>query len=116
MVFTQRYKCTVDRDNTVSFYNVIMQLERAEWRPTLAGCKVIIHQHLDQILSRLVRHQSDQWPCGRRNADGKLCRGVNRSRLNTIDWAECEGCAGSGRVSGLRCERCEGVGWIDVRR
>jgi hypothetical protein len=50
------------------------------------------------------------------NADGKLCRGLNRSRLNTTDWAECDGCAGSGRVSGLRCERCDGVGWIDVRR
>ena len=48
MVFTQRFERTVDRDNTVSFYNLIMQLERAEWRPTLAGCKVIIHQHLDQ--------------------------------------------------------------------
>ncbi len=24
MVFTQRYERTVDRDNTVSFYNVIM--------------------------------------------------------------------------------------------
>jgi len=38
---------TVDQDNTVRFHNLIMQIERAEWRPTLAGCKVIIHQHLD---------------------------------------------------------------------
>jgi hypothetical protein len=29
MIFTQRHERTVDRDNTVSFYNVIMQLERA---------------------------------------------------------------------------------------
>ena len=48
MIFTQRYERTVDRDNTVSFHNLVMQIERAEWRPTLAGCKVIIHQHLDQ--------------------------------------------------------------------
>ena len=46
MVFTQRFERTVDRDNTVSFYNLIMQLERAEWRPTLAGCKVIIQSAL----------------------------------------------------------------------
>src|SRR6202522_383946 len=54
MIFTQRYERTVDRDNTVSFYNVIMQLERAEWRPTRAGCKVIIHQHLDQTLTLII--------------------------------------------------------------
>ena len=33
MIFTQRFERTVDRDNTVSFYNLIMQLKRAEWRP-----------------------------------------------------------------------------------
>jgi hypothetical protein len=33
MIFTQRYECTVDRDNTVSFNNLVMQLERADWRP-----------------------------------------------------------------------------------
>ena len=32
MVFTQRFKRTVDRDNTVGFDNLVMQLERAEWR------------------------------------------------------------------------------------
>ena len=58
MIFTQRYERTVDRDNTVSFYNVVMQLERAEWRPTLAGCKVIIHQHLDQTLNPHDRRTS----------------------------------------------------------
>ena len=54
MIFTQRFERTVDRDNTVSFYNLIMQLERAKWRPTLAGCKVIIHQHLDQTLTLMI--------------------------------------------------------------
>ena len=29
MVFTQRYERTVDRDNTVRFHNLVMQLERA---------------------------------------------------------------------------------------
>jgi hypothetical protein len=47
MVFTQRFERTVDQDNTVRFHNLVMQIERAEWRPTLAGCKAIIHQHLD---------------------------------------------------------------------
>ena len=50
-----------------------------------------------------------------RMVGSKRCRGVNGSRLNTDDWAECDQCAGDGRVTGSRCERCEGVGWIDVR-
>ena len=36
MVFTQRFERTVDQDNTVSFHNLVMQLERAQWRPTMA--------------------------------------------------------------------------------
>jgi hypothetical protein len=42
MVFTQRFERTVDQDNTVRFHNMVMQLERAHWRHTMAGCKAII--------------------------------------------------------------------------
>lgn len=54
MIFTQRYERTVDRENTVRFHNLVMQIERAEWRPTLAGCKVIIHQHMDTTLTLMI--------------------------------------------------------------
>src|ERR1700741_2866705 len=54
MIFTQRFERVVDRDNTVSFHNMVMQIERAEWRPTLAGCKVIIHQHMDTTLTLMT--------------------------------------------------------------
>lgn len=54
-------------------------------------------------------------PCGR-TVGGKRCRGVNGSRLNATDWAECDVCAGSGRISESRCHRCDGVGWLDVRK
>lgn len=50
MIFTQRFERTIDQDNTVHFHNLVMQIERAEWRPTLAGCKVSIHQQLDATL------------------------------------------------------------------
>jgi DnaJ-class molecular chaperone len=53
-------------------------------------------------------------PCGRM-VGGKRCRGVKRSRLNEADWAQCEACGGSGRVTGSKCETCDGVGWKDVR-
>ena len=54
IVFTQRFERTVDRANTVRFDNLFMQIERAKWRATLAGCKVIIHQHLDQTLALMI--------------------------------------------------------------
>jgi len=41
----------VNRDNTVSFRNLTLQIEPVRWRCTLAGCSVIVHQHLDGTLS-----------------------------------------------------------------
>ena len=54
MVLRNATSCTVDRDNTVRFNNLVMQLERAHWRHTLAGCKAIIHQHLDMTLTLMI--------------------------------------------------------------
>jgi hypothetical protein len=53
--------------------------------------------------------------CGRRDADGKSCRGVNGSMLNNNDWAVCGRCAGAGGDSDSACVRCGGAGWLDVR-
>jgi hypothetical protein len=41
----------VNRDNTVSFQNLSLQIERVRWRATLAGCQVVVHQHLNGTLS-----------------------------------------------------------------
>src|SRR6202043_1217467 len=57
MIFTQRYERTVDRGNTVRFNSLVLQLERAHWRHTLAGCKAIIHQHLDTPLPLMIAAQ-----------------------------------------------------------
>src|ERR1700689_4119913 len=51
MIFTQRYERSVNRDNTVSFQNLSLQIERVRWRATLAGCQVVVHQHLNGTLS-----------------------------------------------------------------
>ena len=50
-VFSLQYERTVNRDNTVSLQNLVLQIERVGWRGTLAGCNVIVHQHLDGTLS-----------------------------------------------------------------
>jgi transposase len=50
-VFSLQWERTVNRDNTVTWQNVTLQIERVSWRGTLAGCNVTVHQHLDGSLS-----------------------------------------------------------------
>jgi transposase len=51
LVFSLQHERIVARDNTVSFANKIWQLERCKLRATLAGCRVTIHEHLDETVS-----------------------------------------------------------------
>ena len=68
LVFSVQHERVVARDNTVSFANRVWQLERSKLRATLAGCRVTIHEHLDETISitfgpHLVgRYQSDGQP------------------------------------------------------
>ncbi|HZZ17687.1 MAG TPA: ISNCY family transposase [Candidatus Sulfotelmatobacter sp.] len=50
-IFSLQFERGVNRDNTVSFQNLSLQIERVNWRATLAGCQVVVHQHLDGTLS-----------------------------------------------------------------
>jgi hypothetical protein len=81
MVFTQRFERTVDRDNTVRFHNLIMQIERAEWRPTLAGCKAIIHQHLDTTLTLMIAGHR----VGHYSAEGKLLTPLTKKQIKAVE-------------------------------
>jgi len=51
LIFSLQLQRTVNKDNTVSFQNLTLQIEKVSWRGTLAGCTVIVHQHLDGTLS-----------------------------------------------------------------
>ena len=53
--------------------------------------------------------------CGRM-VRRKRCRGVNGSALNEDDWALCDECVGEGLSGNARCQRCDGAGWLFVRR
>src|SRR5437763_1018063 len=69
LVFALQFQRAVNRDNTVSFQNLTLQIERVNWRGTLAGCQVTVHQHLDGSISlthgphRLGRYtaQGEAW-------------------------------------------------------
>jgi hypothetical protein len=50
-VFCLQHERVVARDNTVSFARLSLQIERQRWRGTLAGCRVIVYEHLDGTLS-----------------------------------------------------------------
>jgi transposase len=51
LVFSLQFERTVNRDNTVQFQNLVLQIEKVNWRGTLAGCTATVHQHLDGTLS-----------------------------------------------------------------
>jgi hypothetical protein len=51
LIFALQFERTVNRDNTVSFQNLNLQIEAVRWRASLAGCSVIVHQHLDGTIS-----------------------------------------------------------------
>jgi hypothetical protein len=51
LIFSLQFERTVNRDNTVSFQKLSLQIERVHWRGTLAGCNVMVHQHLDGTIS-----------------------------------------------------------------
>ncbi len=51
LTFSLHFQRAVNQDNTVSFQNLTLQIERVRWRGTLAGCQVTVHQHLDGTLS-----------------------------------------------------------------
>src|SRR6266568_2950803 len=40
LIFSLQFERTVNRDNTVSFQNLSLQIEAARWRASLAGCTV----------------------------------------------------------------------------
>jgi hypothetical protein len=58
----------VNRDNTVSFQHLSLQIEPVRWRATLAGCTVRVHQHLDGTLT--VTHGPQR--LGRYSAEGTV--------------------------------------------
>ena len=64
-IFALQHERVVHRDNTVEIAHRVLQIERTPWRNTLAGCSVIVYEHLDGTLSvgygpHLVGHFSPE--------------------------------------------------------
>jgi len=50
-IFSLQSERTVNRDNTVRFNNLVLQIDRQSWRGSLSGCRVIVYQHFDGTIS-----------------------------------------------------------------
>jgi transposase len=46
-VFSIQTERTVNRDNTVKYDNMILQIDRQSWRRSMDGCRVTVYQHLN---------------------------------------------------------------------
>jgi len=68
LIFSLQFERAVNRDNTVSFQHLRLQIEAVRWRATLAGCTVRVHQHLDGSLT--ITHGPQR--LGRYSAEGNL--------------------------------------------
>ncbi len=68
LIFSLQFERAVNRDNTVSFQHLRLQIEAVRWRATLAGCTVRVHQHLDGSLT--ITHGPQR--LGRYSAEGEL--------------------------------------------
>jgi len=77
-VFSIQNERIVGRDNTVKFKNMILQIDKQNFRGSLANCRVIVHEHLDESITiGFGPHQ-----VGRFSALGVPCKKQRESRGN----------------------------------
>src|SRR6202789_489835 len=77
-IFSLQFERSVNRDNTVSFQNLSLQIERVRWRATLAGCRVGAHKTLSDTLS--LTHGPHY--LGRYDAEGRPLPGKASTELS----------------------------------
>lgn len=76
-VFSIQTERTVNRDNTVRYNNVSLQIDQQSWRRSMDGCRITIYQHLNGIITIGFGPQE----LGRYTADGQpLSRSVSLRR------------------------------------
>ena len=46
-VFSIQTERTVNRDNTVKYKNLTLQIDKQDWRRSMEGCRVTVYQHAD---------------------------------------------------------------------
>jgi len=65
-VFSIQTERTVNRDNTVKYKNMTLQIDKQSWRGSLESSRVIVYQHFNQTITIGYGHQQ----VGKYTADG----------------------------------------------
>lgn len=65
-VFSIQTERTVNRDNTVKYKNMTLQIDKQSWRGSLEGSRVIVYQHFNETITIGYGHQQ----VGKYTADG----------------------------------------------
>ncbi len=81
LIFSLQFERSVNRDNTVSFQNLSLQIEAVRWRASLAGCTVTVHQHLDGSIS--LTHGPHR--LGRYSAQGETWAADNKPARRAVE-------------------------------
>jgi len=68
LIFSLQWERKVNQDNTVNVQKLTLQIEPVRWRATLAGCTVLVHQHLDGTFT--ITHGPHR--LGHYDAEGQL--------------------------------------------
>jgi hypothetical protein len=94
-IFSVQTERVVDNDNTVAIKERSWQIDKTQFRSTLAGSTVTIHEHLDEIVSiRYGPHVVGRYdktgekliaakPKERRGKDGSMEAGENQKQVST---------------------------------
>ena len=113
LIFALHCERVVNRDNTVTFQNLTLQIERVIWRGTLAGCTVTLHQHLDGTIS--LTHGPHR--LGRYSAQGVAIacsknvvpRAVEKTLRGMSSRQCCESCEVRVLVPPIACSRADSI-------
>ncbi len=76
-IFSIQTERVVNRDNTVRYENMTLQIDRQSWRRSMDGCRVTVYQHLNGIITIGFGPQE----VGSYTADGRpINRPVSKAR------------------------------------
>ena len=76
-VFSIQTERVVNRDNTVKYNNLTLQIDRQSWRRSMDGCRVTVYQHLNKTITIGFGPQE----IGKYSSDGRaLNRSVSKQR------------------------------------
>ncbi|MEO6334237.1 MAG: ISNCY family transposase [Pyrinomonadaceae bacterium] len=70
-IFSIQTERVVNRDNTVKYNNLTLQIDRQNWRRSMDGCRVTVYQHLNGVITIGFGPQE----IGRYTADGRHVKG-----------------------------------------